>query len=455
LTHVAAWVPVGSLADRITLFSAACAALAVGFVFLTLRTLDVHRIPASGASLFFAFTPTLWSQAVIAEVYGLQLALMSFAVLCWVRWWKSTNPWWAIAGLAIEAVMLGNHMMSVTLAPATVWLLWRGRRRITRVQVIAAALSVLIPVALYSTLYIWTELRPSLYVESPVSSWQDLRYVVTGSQFHSDMFAYSAGEVIRDRVPMVWNQFWDQFGWLIAMIAVGAVAVVRRHRTIAAFFGLIALADLIVVVNYAIYDIFIYFLPAWIVATVVLGVGFDALLDRIRPRALAIGAAAVVLALPIVPLVGNWADQDMSGGVPEARYGQAALAAAPDNALMISSARDYNLAEIVWYHLFGEGEGTRRNISLYPSFDADAVCRYLRDGTPPDTTWKRYVNRKGTPTPLGERPPPGLAVFAFADEYPHLTGLGFTMLPTSAPELFQVLPPPSCQPAPSGAPSSS
>jgi hypothetical protein len=435
---------VGSLADRITLFSAACAALAVGFVLLTLRTLDVHRLPAAGASLFFAFTPTLWSQAVIAEVYGLQAALMSFAVLCWVRWWRTSTPWWAIAALAIEAVMLGNHMMSVTLAPATVWLLWRGRRRITRVQVIAAAISVLIPIALYSTLYIWTEVRPSLYLESPVSSRQDLQYVVTGREFHSDMFAYHVGEVIRDRIPMAWNQLWDQFGWLLMVVAVGAVAVVRRHRTIAVFLGLIALADLIVVVNYAIYDIYIYFLPGWIVAAIVLGVGFDALFDRVRPHALAVGCGVLVLALPIIPLRENWSDEDMSGGVTEARYAHAVLAATPDNALIIANKNDYNLEEIMLYFLFGEGQGERRNISLYANFDLDAVCRYLREGTPPDTTWKRYVNRNGEPTPLAERPPAGRPVFALADEYPQLAGLGFTMLPTTAPELFQVLPPPSC-----------
>jgi hypothetical protein len=246
---------------------------------------------------------------------------------------------------------------------------------------------------------------------------------------------------------MVWDQLWSQFGWLVLVVAIGSLALATRDRAVAVFFGLVALADLLVVVNYGIYDIYIYFLPAWTVLTVLLGVGFDAVVARIKPMVLARACTALIVLVPLWPLTDNWSEEDMSKGFPVAGEVREALAAVPNNALMVSSGSDYNVAEIIWYFLLGEGVGAKRNISLYFAYTADEVCHYLRERTPPNTTWHRYVARVDEPTPVDERPPPGLPIFALKYERPLLEAEGFILEQRAAPGLYQVHPPSACKPS--------
>src|SRR5262245_4169275 len=69
LTWPIAQVPIGELAWRINVFSAAMGAAATGLVFLAARQLGARPIVGAAAALGFAAGATFWSQAVIAEVY--------------------------------------------------------------------------------------------------------------------------------------------------------------------------------------------------------------------------------------------------------------------------------------------------------------------------------------------------------------------------------------------------
>ena len=82
------FLPIGTIAFRFNLFSAFCTAVAAGFVTATAVSLSAshtnrtNALPAAAAAgLSFAFAPLVWSQATIAEVYGLNLAVL--AILLW------------------------------------------------------------------------------------------------------------------------------------------------------------------------------------------------------------------------------------------------------------------------------------------------------------------------------------------------------------------------------------
>jgi len=64
-------VPWGDLAQRMNLFSAFGAALAVALFYLVARQLSGRSLVAAIAALTLAFSRTFWSQAVVAEVYAL------------------------------------------------------------------------------------------------------------------------------------------------------------------------------------------------------------------------------------------------------------------------------------------------------------------------------------------------------------------------------------------------
>ncbi|OHD53671.1 MAG: hypothetical protein A2Y33_07050 [Spirochaetes bacterium GWF1_51_8] len=93
------FLPFGDIAYRVNLFSAISAAVSVFFLYLFLvkllglnrdrkeLSLSVH-IPAIAGSILFAFSATLWSQAVIGEVYALNTALVSALLFVMIQWYE-------------------------------------------------------------------------------------------------------------------------------------------------------------------------------------------------------------------------------------------------------------------------------------------------------------------------------------------------------------------------------
>lgn len=122
LGKVFGWLPIGSVAFRYNLFSAVAVAGAVGILALVIGKLHERIRPttAMATALLFAFAPLVWSQAVVAEIYGLNLLFLSIFLLVWVR--RGPAGWAGFwLGMAIT-----THLTSVFFLPA---LLIAGGRR--------------------------------------------------------------------------------------------------------------------------------------------------------------------------------------------------------------------------------------------------------------------------------------------------------------------------------------
>lgn len=115
-------LPFGTVAFRYNLFSAVSISLAVGVLTLTIGALYPRVRPqvAMAAALMFAFSPLVWSQAVVAEVYGLNLLAVAAFLLAWSRTGASFRSG-IFLGLALT-----THMTSVLFLPA--YLLSAGRK---------------------------------------------------------------------------------------------------------------------------------------------------------------------------------------------------------------------------------------------------------------------------------------------------------------------------------------
>lgn len=117
-------LPLGTVAFRLHLLSAVGTAAAAGFV--AAATLAVTRgawMAGLAAGLALAFAPLVWSQALIAEVYGLNLLLA--AAFLWSL--LSQRPSW-LAGLLL-GLSVTTHLTSLLLLPLAVALTPRSRRR--------------------------------------------------------------------------------------------------------------------------------------------------------------------------------------------------------------------------------------------------------------------------------------------------------------------------------------
>ena len=120
-------LPLGTVAFRYNLFSAVCGALAAGSLAAAIRVHWGERVRptvAATAALAFACLPLVWGQAVVAEVYALNLLLVAAFVLAWAGRGPTAGTG-LLLGLAVT-----THPTSLLMLPAALLGTRQGRWRL-------------------------------------------------------------------------------------------------------------------------------------------------------------------------------------------------------------------------------------------------------------------------------------------------------------------------------------
>lgn len=127
-------LPMGTVAFRYNLFSAVTTATSVGLCVLIIGLLYPRVRPsvALTAALLFGFTPLVWSQAIVTEVYGLNLLALAAFLLAWA-WLGASRRTGFLLGLAIT-----THLTSLFLLPG--FITGAGRRSWTALPGLVAGL---------------------------------------------------------------------------------------------------------------------------------------------------------------------------------------------------------------------------------------------------------------------------------------------------------------------------
>lgn len=135
-------IPIGTFAFRFNLFSALCMSGATGLLALAAREglasssseatehspedskaaanqVAAWHGAALGSALLFAFLPLVWRQAIVSEVYALNLLVVAALVWSLHSRVKETIPW--LPGLLL-GLALSTHLTSFLLAPAVLGL---------------------------------------------------------------------------------------------------------------------------------------------------------------------------------------------------------------------------------------------------------------------------------------------------------------------------------------------
>ncbi|MEW6756306.1 MAG: DUF2723 domain-containing protein, partial [Candidatus Latescibacterota bacterium] len=121
-----ALLPWGSVAWRVNLASAFTASLAAASLAALLHSRGVRPWAAWGAGMAFAASRTFWSQAVIAEVYGLGVGLAVVAMGLGLRTTQTRQPRWLLATGWAAGLGLAAHLNQVLVWPGLALLLvWR------------------------------------------------------------------------------------------------------------------------------------------------------------------------------------------------------------------------------------------------------------------------------------------------------------------------------------------
>jgi hypothetical protein len=382
LTYVFSWLPMGTLAWRINVFSALFGAVTVSLAFLIGRELACRRTISLAVALSLAFGPLFWSQAVVAEVYTLNAACVAGVLLALLIWRRTGGPTYFYVAVAILAAALGNHTTIVGFVPGMVlYALLVKRRFAMRWRTLLISAAILGAGLLQYVFILVRSGQAGAYVESRATTLTELVGVVLGSQFRDRLFRFDWRTVLVDRVPAVGQSLWAELSMVgVVLAAVGLLWLLWRRRADAVLMLPGALAIVVFAANYAVVDAPVFLIPALFVLWIAVGIGAEQLARLLgRTRLSGAAAGAAMLLLPAWLLTHNFAARDRSREVQAAVQIDALFDALPQRAALVRE--DFLVDRMLSYALIGDGAADDRDVTLTAG-DASSVRRRVDDGRP-------------------------------------------------------------------------
>ena len=365
LSRLFSLLPLGELARRFALFSGTMAALAVSLAASAIReTLDDGRPSAPTwwsaaasalAALALATSPALWSQAIIAEVYALHLALVAALLVLALAPGRHQRGYWFLLGL-IAGLGLGNHLTLALTLPGICILCWSRTSMRDR---LAAALGTVLGLGVYAYVPLAARAQP------PVSwgdarSWSGFWWLISGRLYHHYAMAATGGDIGRRLLAALglWRQQFGLLGVGCTVLGVWSWIEERRWRTVLGTAS-IWLLPLVYAIGYDTPDSMLYLLPSYLIGAVWIAAGAGWLArvasqERKLPMGWSYAGAALLLAvLPAVSLIRWWGPLNLSTDREATVWLDQTLTTLPEDAALITLQDRHTFA--LWYAVYAQG----------------------------------------------------------------------------------------------------
>ena len=285
---IAAWlgqmIPVGSVAFRANALSAVAVALTVSVIVAIGLRLGVRPLIAIAAALCIGAVTTVWAAATAAEVNGLHLLFVALLVHRALIWEDRRRPRDLVLGGLLTGLALGNHLLSLFVAPFIVlFVLWTGRRDLLRrpVVLIAGIAAVLVGLSVYVYIPIAASRAPALAYNNPVTL-DAVWWLVSGTQFRDQFdFLSAAGPLNLVRsLPTLWSLLVARATIIIPTLGlIGLVVLLRRRPAFGLTVGAILIGSAYLWASYL--ELEHYLLTAWLVLAIGLMTALDGAADQI------------------------------------------------------------------------------------------------------------------------------------------------------------------------------
>jgi hypothetical protein len=112
------------------LLSAVCTSLAIGVMSLVILDFTQDIFSSLFVPLVFAFTPLIWSMAVITENYNVNLLFFGIAFFLALRHYKKPSFWKVLVCSVVFGLSLGVHLLNAVLLPFFLFLLYWPTRHV-------------------------------------------------------------------------------------------------------------------------------------------------------------------------------------------------------------------------------------------------------------------------------------------------------------------------------------
>ena len=235
--------PFGEPAFRMNLFSAICVAVAAGVTVDLVRVLTRSRWIGAVAGLGLVLTPQVWAIGTHAEAHSLHLALVAILLRLLVGWEdrrraplddprRERADRWLVAATVVFGLAVGNHSLTLLLAPAVAAYVIAVEPGIVRrwrlVATCLAALAVTLVVVYLELPLRAGPFRAPLVYGQP-DTWDGFRYIVLAEQFRGSV-EDPFGNLDTKLVDLV-GRTAREFGLLAVLIPFGfLVTAIRRPR---------------------------------------------------------------------------------------------------------------------------------------------------------------------------------------------------------------------------------
>lgn len=390
-------VPAGTVAFRLSLFSAVCASATVGLLYLTARDLEVRRAIAASAALTAAFAPSFWGEANIQRVYALNALFVVWATRSALAWWRERDTRRLLWTAFLCGLGASNHtFMAVFVLAFGLFVLANDRGPLRRARTLgltggAFALGLL----------------PYLYL--PLQSRMDPRLDWGNPETPRALLAVILRQEYWDRawwrgvedLPEILGDWLSSLGaeslWAGAVLAlVGVAWGARRRLPVLLPVFVMASNVAILAVHGSRNDLFIwhrYYIPSYLMLAILAALGGEAIARR-SPQAGAVVLSIVLFLLPTALFARGWREFDRSHYRIAEDYSRTLLASLPPGAHLAASD-DNVLFVLLYLHLV---EGVRPDIDLIPQGVGGVELAPLRFDPARDRLFFTHHPNWSTPT---------------------------------------------------------
>lgn len=187
LSHVATWMPVGTVAERVHGFTALIGALCCVALYHVIRKLLSENSYALIGSSAFGFSLAFWSQTIIAEVYSLNVLIILVLFGLSLDYARSPEPgqrqhilnWMGL----LYGLGLSNHWPLLVLStPIFLAVLWPFWRKVLR-QFPRGTLFGLLGLVPYVWMVWRSQANPLISFYGPIESWKEFWFFISRQMY--------------------------------------------------------------------------------------------------------------------------------------------------------------------------------------------------------------------------------------------------------------------------------
>ncbi|MFH1453237.1 MAG: DUF2723 domain-containing protein [Armatimonadota bacterium] len=376
LGKVFTFIPYGSIAWRVNFMSAFWAALAAFFLFLLVFRLT-RKIEISFLSaMLFCFSPVFWSQAVVAEVYTLNIFFLSVCMYLLQVWRESDKNKFLYLFAFMYGLSLTNHHFMAIAAPFfLIFIIWTKWRILKDLKLVLGCIGLFI-VGLLPYLYlpIASKFNPVMDWGNPETLERFLAHIQRKT--YSDVGIGSYGIDVKLKfVKAFLSGFLDQFG--IVFIVIGVLGflrlVVKDIKFLVLSLGIIIFNGFVIAVTqeypYSLLRVVtmsVYYFPCYFVFACYIGYGLSYIWDLLgkvidKNRVLKFIISVIILLIAVIPIWHNYHENDLSRNYVAYDYAKSVLDLTDKGAILFSKGDS-----IVFNLLYlQQVEGYRGDVKMY------------------------------------------------------------------------------------------